>query len=107
MRYFFKTYTTVKEHYNNSFWIDNRIIKDIAVESESLQKAIERYKEIVEKESYIFISKNAIKKKENIYRDNLKGESQQVGYILTGKTEIENKMVYLDLWIEIYQSVFA
>ena len=107
MRYFFKTYTTVKEHYNNRYWIDNRIIKDIAVESESLQKAIERYKEIVEKECYIFISKNAIRKKQNIYRDNLKGESKQVGYLLTGKTDIENKTVYLDLWVEIYQSVFA
>ena len=107
MRYFFKTYTTIKEHYNNRYWVDNSIVKDIAEESESIQKAIERYKGIVEKECYINISKNAIKKKENIYRDNIKGESMQVGYILTGKTEIENKMVYLDLWIEIYQSVFA
>ena len=107
MRYFFKTYATIKEHYNNRYWIDNNIIKDIAIESESLQKAIERYTEIIGKEYYIFISKNAIRKKENIYRDNIKGESMQVGYIFTGKTDIENKMVYLDLWVEIYQSVFA
>ena len=102
MRYFFNTYTTVKEYHNNKYWIDNRIVKDISVNADSLQEAIEKYKETVEKESYIFISKNAIKKKENIYRDN-----KQVGYIFTGKTDIENKMVYLDLWTEIYISVFA
>ena len=102
MRYFFNTYTTVKEYHNNKYWIDNRIVKDISVNADSLQEAIEKYKETVEKESYIFISKKAIKKKENIYRDN-----KQVGYIFTGKTDIENKMVYLDLWTEIYISVFA
>jgi len=107
MRYFFKTYTTVKEHYNDKYWIDNSIIKDIAIESESLEKAIEHYAEIVGKECYINISKNAVRKKKNIYRDNIKGESMQVGYIFTGKTDIENKTVYLDLWVEIYISVFA
>ena len=102
MRYFFNTYTTVKEYHNNKYWIDNRIVKDISVNADSLQEAIEKYKETVEKESHIFISKNAIKKKENIYRGN-----KQVGYIFTGKTDIKNKMVYLDLCVEIYISVFA
>ena len=107
MRYFFKTYTTVKEHYNNKYWIDNKIIKDVAIESESLPKAIERYAEIVGKECYIDISKNAIREKQNMYIDDKSGNSKHIGYVFTGKTEIENKMVYLDLWVEIYISVFA
>ena len=117
MWYFFRTYTAIKRYYNNMYWIDNRIVRDIAIESESLEKALYRYKEFVEKEYDIFISKNAMKKKNKMYLDDMyfndtylddnSGNSKQIGFVFTGKTDIENKMVYLDLWVEIYISVFA
>lgn len=35
-----------------------------------------------------------------MYRDGLSGP-EQVGYVITGKTDIEDTAQYIDLWVEI------
>lgn len=106
MLYQFKTTATMKDYNCRKWWIDSGIIGEITMEAETLQKALERYRETVHDKYYIDISKNALKTKEAMYRDNANGEPQQCGYVITAKEDFDNGSrgwvtQYIDLWVTI------
>ena len=106
-KYIFKTTTTMKEYNREKWWIDSGIVREIQVEAENVKQALEKYRAIVEKSHYITISNNAIKNKSPMYVDTASGGTKQVGYVITGKTEFEDRenyrwsTQYIDLWVRI------
>lgn len=106
--YIFKTTATMKEYNQKKWWIDSGIIREIQITAENLKTALEQYRQIVEEKHYISISNNAIKNKSPMYIDRPDGEPLQVGFVITGKTEFEDRsayrwsMQYIDLWVSVY-----
>lgn len=106
MLYQFKTSARMKPYNNKKWWIDSGIIREITIEAENIQKALEQYRETVHDQYYIDISKSGLKNKTPMYRDNVNGESQQCGYVITALTEFNNDYKgwvkqYIDLWVSI------
>lgn len=105
-KYLFKTTTTMKEYNNKKWWIDSNIIRDKYILAENLKEALEKYRESVEENEYILISNNAMKNKNPMFIDTTDG-TKQVGYVITGKTEFEDRenfkwsTQYIDLWVNI------
>lgn len=61
MNYIFKTTATMKEYNNKKWYIDGGIVSDMRINADSVENALEIYRERVEEKHYITISKNAIK----------------------------------------------
>lgn len=107
MTFIFKTTTTMKEYNSRKWWIDSDIVREIRITAENLRAALEQYREIVAEKHYITISDNAIKNKNPMYIDTPNGEPKQIGYVITGKTDFEDRdnykwsAQYIDLWITI------
>ena len=105
--YIMKTTATMKPHNNKKWWIDPGIVREIRVSAENARDALNQYREILEEKYYISISDNAIKTKSEMYVDTKSGEPQQIGYVITGKTDFEDRdnyrwsAQYIDLWVEI------
>ena len=106
-KYIFKTTATMKEYNNSKWWIDSGIVRDITIHAATIAEALEQYREQVKEKYYIEISKNALKTKNNMYVDDENGVAVQVGYVITGKTEFEDRenykwsIQYIDLWVTI------
>lgn len=105
-KYLFKTTATMKEYNNKKWWIDSGIIREITINAENIEKAIEQYREKVIEDDYINISKNALKNKSPMYIDSTNGEPIQCGYVITASTEFDNDRrgwikQYIDLWVTI------
>ena len=104
--YVFKTKTTMKPYNNEKWWIDSDVIREIRIQAENLQDALMEYKEYVSEAAGVEISNNALKNKEPMYVDISNG-AKQVGYVITGKTEFEDRdkykcsKQYIDLWVTI------
>lgn len=107
MNYIFKTTATMKEYNHKKWFIDADIISDMRINADSVENALEIYRERVEEKHFINISKNAIKNKSEMFADLLDGSVKQVGYVITGKTEFDRgdysgySTQYIDLWITI------
>lgn len=107
MNYIFKTTATMKEYNNKKWYIDGGIVSDMRINADSVENALEIYRERVEEEHYINISKNAIKNKSEMFADLSDGSIKQVGYVITGKTEFDKgdytgySTQYIDLWVTI------
>lgn len=108
MNYIFKTTATMKEYNNKKWYIDGGIVSDMRINADSVENALEIYRERVEEKHYITISKNAIKNKSEMFVDLSDGGGvKQVGYIITGKTEFDRgdysgySTQYIDLWVTI------
>ena len=107
MNYIFRTQATMKEYNRKKWYIDSDIISKKRISADSLEDALEIYREQVEEEHYISISKNAIKNKSEMFVDMPNGEAKQVGYVITGKTEFDKgdytgySTQYIDLWVTI------
>ena len=62
---------------------------------------------MVEESHYITISNNALKNKDPMYVGIAGGGAKQVGYVITGKTDFEDRenyrwsSQYIDLWVTI------
>jgi hypothetical protein len=110
-KYQFKTTATMKEYNNKKWWIDSRIIPEISITADSLEAALQEYRERVQEKYYVSISNNALKNKQEMYIDLKDGTSQQCGYVITGKTDFEDRdnykwtAQYIDLWVTINQIV--
>lgn len=89
MNYIFKTTATMKEYNNKKWYIDGGIVSDMRINADSVENALEIYRERVKEKHYISISKNAIKNKSEMFADLLDGSVKQVGYVITGKTEFD------------------
>lgn len=107
MNYIFKTTATMKEYNNKKWYIDGGIVSDMHIDADSVENALEIYRERVEEKHCIIISKNAIKNKSEMFVDLLGGGTKQVGYVITGKTEFGKgdytgySTQYIDLWVTI------
>lgn len=107
MNYIFKTTATMKEYNNKKWYIDGGIVSDMRINADSVENALEIYRERVEEKHYITISQNAIKNKSEMFADLSDGSVKQVGYVITGKTEFDRgdysgySTQYIDLWITI------
>lgn len=104
--YIFKTKTTMKPYNNEKWWIDSDLIREIRIQAENLRDALMEYKEYVSEAAGVEISNNALKNKEPMYVDT-QDEAKQVGYVITGKTDFEDRenyrwsSQYIDLWVTI------
>ena len=107
MNYIFRTQATMKEYNHKKWYIDSDIISEKRIGADSVENALEIYREQVEEEHYISISKNAIKNKSEMFVDMPDGDAKQVGYVITGKTEFDKgdytgySTQYVDLWVTI------
>ena len=79
----------MKEYNNKKWYIDGGIVSDMRINADSVENALEIYRERVEEKHYITISKNAIKNKSEMFVDLSDGSVKQVGYVITGKTEFD------------------
>lgn len=105
-KYLFETTATMKEYNNKKWWIDSGIIREITINAENIEKAIEQYREKVIERDYINISKNALKNKAPMYIDSANGDPTQCGYVITASTEFDSDgrgwiKQYIDLWVTI------
>lgn len=107
MKYLFETTVTMKEYNKKKWWIDADIIPRIRIEAENMKAALKAFQKEVYKRAYIEVSDNALKTKNDMYVDTISGETKQVGYVITGKTEFEDRdnyrysTQYIDLWVNI------
>ena len=107
--YIMKTRTTMKDYNCKKWWIDHNYIRDVKVSAANPAEAIKAYAEIVNKEHFDIISKNALKNKVPMYSETPDGEDKQIGYVLTAKTLFDKgdysgySEQYIDLWVEILQ----
>lgn len=107
MNYIFKTTATMKEYNNKKWYIDGGIVSDMRINADSVENALEIYRERVKEKHFINIFKNAIKNKSEMFADLSDGSVKQVGYVITGKTEFDRgdysgySTQYIDLWITI------
>ena len=96
-----------KDINGKEWWIDSNIVREISVEADNTKEALEKYRKIVTEECYIEISNNAMKNKSPMYIDTKDGETKQIGYVITEKTEFEDRdnyrwsTQYIDLWVRI------
>lgn len=99
-KYRFETNCTMKPYNEKKYWVDSGLVRPTAIPAKNLKSALAIYCDKLEKENYITVSKNALLNKQPMYRDGLAGP-EQVGYVITGKTDVENTAQYIDLWVEI------
>ena len=105
--YIIRTTATMKPHNSKHWYIDPGIVREIQISAENVRDVLNQYREIVEEKYYISISDNAIKAKSGMYIDTKNGAPRQIGYVITGKAEFENRdsykwsTQYIDLWVEI------
>lgn len=104
--YIFRTNATMKPYNSRYWWIDSGIITEKRIKADSVAAALEQYREQVEEKHYITISQNAIRTKSQMYIDRPDGKPQQIGYVITGKSEFQRDTgawveQYIDLWVEI------
>ena len=104
--FIFKTTTTMKKYNNKKWWVDSDIVPEIKIKAETLKEALLEYQKRVYEKSYIEISKNALKTKQDMFVDTPDG-IKQVGYVITGKSDFEDRdnyrwsTQYIDLWVTV------
>ena len=107
--YIFKTTCTMKPYNYKKWFIMRDFVKDIIIESESIKKALNEYRTILDDEYSISVSDNAIRHKQPIYMDDSKtGCAIQTGYMLTGKTGFESRsdnVPYTEQYIEVWVTI--
>lgn len=96
MNYIFKTTATMKEYNNKKWYIDGGIVSDMRINADSVENALEIYRERVEEKHCINISKNAIKNKSEMFVDLSDGGAKQVGYVITAKQSL-TRAIILDI----------
>ena len=107
MNYIFKTTATMKEYNNKKWYINGDIVSDMRINADSVENALEIYRERVEEKHHISISRNAVKNKSAMFVDLSDGGAKQVGYVITGKTKFDKgnytgySTQYIDLWVTI------
>ena len=104
--YMFRTIATMKEYNRRKWSIDPDIIRTKYITADSLREALQAYAEEVNERDYIAISANAMHHPAPMYIDTKEGTPRQVGYVITGKTEMQRdngtwSTQYIDLWISV------
>lgn len=105
--YIFKTTATMKKYNLHKWWIDSAIVPEIKISAKNIKSALAEYRRQIENRHYVSISNNAMRRKNPMYIDQAHGDALQVGYVITAKTEFEDRenyklsMQYIDLWVTI------
>ena len=105
--YRFTTTTTMKEYNREKWWIDSGVVRPAEIDAESVTEALALWRELVQDNSCIEISNNAIKTAQPMFRYLPEGGAKQIGYVITGKTDFERgrgqgwSAQYIDLWTTI------
>ena len=73
----------MKEYNNKKWYIDGGIVSDMRIEANSVENALEIYRERVKEKHYIDISKNAIKNKSEMFVDLSNGGAQNKSVMLS------------------------
>ena len=106
-KYIFQTTATMKPHNNKKWWIDPDIIRDMTITADNLREALKQYQAQAEEKYYVTISDNAIRTKSPMFVDTRDGETKQIGYVITGKTDFDKgdytgySAQYIDLWVTV------
>ena len=107
-KYMFRTTATMKPYNSRQWYIDSRIIPTKYIDADNLREALSTYAEEASRRHYITISANALRTKSPMYIDGKTGHEapRQVGYVITGKTEMQREdgtwsTQYIDLWISV------
>ena len=105
-QYMFRTTATMKEYNAKQWWIASDIIRTKYINADNLREALKAYAEEVTEEDYITISANALRRKSPMYRDRPNGQPEQVGYVITGKTDFQRdngswSTQFIDLWVSV------
>ena len=105
-KYMIRTTATMKEYNRRQWYIDPQIIRTKYIDAASLTEALSEYAEDVSAHDYITVSPNALRTKSPMYIDTASGTPRQVGYVITGKTEMQRgdgtwSTQYIDLWISV------
>ena len=104
--YLFKTTVTMKEYNRRKWWIDPDIIRNITICADTVNAALQEYREIALDRYGITISENALKNKSPMFIDTDTG-AKQVGYVITGKMDFDRgdysgySSQCINLWITI------
>lgn len=105
--YRFETTTTMKPYNCKKWWIASDMVRSIEVQADSVTEALNLWRNIVQERDYIEISRNAIRNKQPMYIDYKDGRTEQVGYVITGKTDFDKgdytgyTKQYIELWVHI------
>lgn len=105
--YRFDTTTTMKPYNNEKWYIDAHIVRPIEVQADSVTEALNLWRNIVQERDYIEISRNAMRTKSPMYSEYKDGRTEQIGYVITGKTEFDKGdytgycSQYIELWVSI------
>ena len=108
MKYRFDTLATMKPYNREKWFICKDIVGPIIVDADDLKSALSSYREKVQDRDYIKISDTALRKKTKMFRTQCDGTQEQIGYVITGKTEFPDyehngwTEQYIDLWVTIY-----
>lgn len=104
--YEFRTVATMKEYNRKKWWIDSNIVRDIEIHADTVKDALKQWQAVVSEKYFITVSDTAIKNKSPMYIDTPDG-AKQVGFVITGKTEFEDRDAYkwstqyIDLWVSV------
>lgn len=93
MNYIFKTTATMKEYNNKKWYIDGDIVSDMRINADSVENALEIYRERVEEKHYINISKNAIKNKSEMFVDLLNGAQNKLAMLSRAKQNLTGAII--------------
>ena len=104
--YMFRTTATMKPYNRRNWFITPDIIRTKYIDAASLAEALREYAEDVSAHDYITVSPNALRTKSPMYIDTASGTPRQVGYVITGKTEMQREdgswsTQYIDLWVSV------
>ena len=105
--YRFETTTTMKPYNNEKWYIDANMVRPIEVQADSVTEALNLWRNIVQERDYIKISRNAMRTKNPMYQEYEAGRTEQVGYVITGRTEFDTGNYtgycsqYIELWVQI------
>lgn len=102
--YFVSCHPAIKRFYQKNYWY-NDCKPDKIVSCETPKEALKEYVDSVLRSEFD-ISKTALSRPKKKFLDLPDGTPARVGYVLTGYTEIEGKMVPFDLWIEIHEVIY-
>ena len=97
----------MKEYNNKKWYIDGGIVSDMRINADSVENALEIYRETGDRKALYWHFQNAIKNKSEMFVDLSDGGAKQVGYVITGKTEFDKgdytgySTQYIDLWVTI------
>lgn len=83
----------MKEYNNKKWYIDGGIVSDMRIDADSVENALEIYRERVEEKHCITISKNAIKNKSEMFVDLLAGAQNKLVMLSRAKQSLTRAII--------------